>query len=192
MSDLAPPSHPHGAALVAELWQLIDSAPTCCCGGPGGVDPDILAGGIPDQQGSVGDQRAGYGEQVIAQLAADLTCAYGRGWSKRNLANMCLFAQCYPDFQIVQTLSAQLSWSHFVLLLGQRDDLPRHFYAELACIEGWSVRQLQDRVQSMLFDRSQISDVLSDINVEVCPGGSRDLDAARTPQELRTGNAVLR
>jgi len=103
------------------------------------------------------EQRAGYGESVMARLATELTRAYGRGWSKRNLANMCLFAQSYPDFEIVQTLSAQLSWSHFVLLIGQKDDLQREFYTELCRLENWSVRQLQDRMQSMLYERTAIS-----------------------------------
>lgn len=105
----------------------------------------------------LGNQRANYGEQVMARLAKELSQAYGRGWSKRNLANMCLFAQCYPDQQIVQTLSAQLSWSHFVLLIGLKDTLQRDFYAELACLERWPVRRLQERIQSMLFERTAIS-----------------------------------
>lgn len=79
------------------------------------------------------------------------------GWSKRNLANMCLFAQIYPDHTIVQTLSAQLSWSHFVLLLTQGDELKRSFYAELARLEGWGVRTLAERMDSMLFERSALS-----------------------------------
>ncbi|WP_172676679.1 hypothetical protein [Marinagarivorans algicola] len=40
----------------------------------------------------------------------ELTFALGRGWRKRNLA------QCFEDTPIVQTLSAQLSRSHFTLL----------------------------------------------------------------------------
>lgn len=103
------------------------------------------------------DQRGSYGDQVMARLAKELSQTYGRGWSKRNLANMCLFAQCYPDQQIVQTLSAQLSWSHFVLLIGLKDTLQRDFYAELTCLERWPVRRLQERIQSMLFERTAIS-----------------------------------
>ncbi len=35
-----------------------------------------------------------------------------------------------PDFKIVQTLSAQLGWSHFGLLFGVNDPLAREFYSE--------------------------------------------------------------
>ncbi len=37
------------------------------------------------------------------------------------------------------------------------DPLKRDFYIELCRLEGWSSRQLQERIQSMLFERSSIS-----------------------------------
>lgn len=55
-------------------------------------------------------ERADYGRQVIAGLSQQLTTAFGRGWSKRNLSQMVRFAELFPDRKIVQTLSAQLSW----------------------------------------------------------------------------------
>ena len=54
---------------------------------------------------------------MINELAKQLTRTFGKGWSKRNLTQMVKFAQYFPDLEIVQTLSAQLSWSHFVQLL---------------------------------------------------------------------------
>jgi hypothetical protein len=62
-------------------------------------------------------QRAAYGKQVIQTLAKQLTGQYGRGWSKRTLLNMVKFCQCFKAVEIVQALSAQLSWSHFNLLI---------------------------------------------------------------------------
>jgi len=53
-------------------------------------------------------ERADYGERVIKRLASDLVIA------KRNLHNTVRFYRVYP---IVQTVSAQLSWSHFVELI---------------------------------------------------------------------------
>lgn len=37
------------------------------------------------------------------------------------------------------------------------DPLKRDFYIEMTRLEGWSVRQLQDRVKSMLYERTAIS-----------------------------------
>ena len=54
-------------------------------------------------------------------------------------------------------LCAQLSWSHLRLLLGIDDPLKRDFYIEMGRQEHWSVRQLQERIGSMLFERTAIS-----------------------------------
>ena len=37
------------------------------------------------------------------------------------------------------------------------DPLKREFYIEMCCLEGWSSRQLQERIKSMLYERTAIS-----------------------------------
>ena len=54
-----------------------------------------------EQRGKI---RAAYGEELIKQLADDLSERYGRGFSKRNLAQMRLF---YLSWPILQTPSAK-------------------------------------------------------------------------------------
>lgn len=54
-----------------------------------------------------GRRRAGYGEQLIRQLAVGLTAEFGRGYSKQNLHQMCNFYLHWPQEKIVQTLSGQ-------------------------------------------------------------------------------------
>lgn len=102
-------------------------------------------------------QRAGYGDDVVATLAKQLRAEYGRGWSARHLRLCIRFAQSYPAIEIVNTLCAKLSWSHLRLIAALDEPLKRDFYTELCQLEGWSVRQLQERMQSMLFERSAIS-----------------------------------
>lgn len=63
------------------------------------------------QQEILKGERAEYGLQVIANLAKTLTQQLGKGWSKRNLAQMIKFAQIFPDLKIVQAVTAQLSWA---------------------------------------------------------------------------------
>jgi hypothetical protein len=46
--------------------------------------------------------------------------------------------------EIVPTLSAQLSWRHFVEIFALKDELQRDFYAEMCRVERWSVRTLRD------------------------------------------------
>ncbi|MFO0943707.1 MAG: PDDEXK nuclease domain-containing protein [Pirellulales bacterium] len=102
-------------------------------------------------------ERAEYGRQVIKRLSADLTQKYGKGWSSEQLHQCLRTAEAFPDEQIVYTLCTQLSWSHVRKLVYIEDPLKREFYAEMARLEGWSVRQLNERVQSMLFERTAIS-----------------------------------
>ncbi|WP_345889540.1 DUF1016 N-terminal domain-containing protein [Vibrio parahaemolyticus] len=65
------------------------------------------------RQEVLGGERADYGKQVIATLATELTAQYGKGWSKRNLAQMVKFAEVFTDAHIVQTLSAQCELEPF-------------------------------------------------------------------------------
>jgi len=70
---------------------------------------------------------------------------------------MVQFAATFPDEPIVATLSRQLSWSHFVLLLPLKDPLQREYYAQMCSAERWSVRTLRGRIDSMLYERTALS-----------------------------------
>jgi predicted nuclease of restriction endonuclease-like (RecB) superfamily len=102
-------------------------------------------------------QRAEYGKQVITELSRHLTQTYGKGWSERQLRYCILIAEVFPDQEILHTLCAKLSWSHLKLIMGIDDPLKRNFYIEITQLENWSVRQLQERINSMLFERTAIS-----------------------------------
>jgi DUF1016 N-terminal domain len=103
------------------------------------------------------DQRAEYGKQVIIALSKHLTQTYGKGWSERQLHYCILIAEVFPDREILHTLCAKLSWSHLKLIMGMEDPLKRSFYIEITQLEGWSVRQLQERLNSMLYERTALS-----------------------------------
>jgi|GEM_PF-1170200 len=55
-----------------------------------------------------GKRRAGYGEQLIERLSADLSTQFGRGFGVNNLENMRRFFLAYPRYPISQTLSGKL------------------------------------------------------------------------------------
>jgi predicted nuclease of restriction endonuclease-like (RecB) superfamily len=102
-------------------------------------------------------ERAEYGKQVIKRLSADLTAKYGKGWSPEQLRHCLRAVESFPGEQILYTLCTKLSWSHIRKLIFIENPLKREFYTEMAKLEGWSVRQLNERVQSMLFERTAIS-----------------------------------
>jgi predicted nuclease of restriction endonuclease-like (RecB) superfamily len=105
----------------------------------------------------LGDERGEYGKQVVERLAEALVLEYGSGFSRRNLFNMVRVARAFPGREIVQTLSAQLAWSHLVVLATLDDSLQREFYAQMCVLEKWSVRTLRNKIQGMLFERTAIS-----------------------------------
>lgn len=101
--------------------------------------------------------RAEYGKQIINTLSEQLTQTYGKGWSEKQLRHCVHFAETFPDLEIVSTLGRQLSWTHLKTLMYVDDELKRDFYIELAQLEKWSVRQLQERLNSMLYERTALS-----------------------------------
>jgi len=102
-------------------------------------------------------QRAEYGKQIIATLAQQLTADYGKGWSEKQLRHCLRAAETFTDEIIFSTVRRQLSWSHIKTLMYLDDSLKRDFYLEIARLEGWSSRQLQERINSQLFERTAIS-----------------------------------
>ncbi|MDP2767313.1 MAG: PDDEXK nuclease domain-containing protein [Candidatus Methanoperedens sp.] len=102
-------------------------------------------------------ERADYGKQIVQTLSGKLIAEYGRGFSRTNLFQMIRFAEVFNDLKIVQTLSEQLSWSHFVLIIAFDDPLKRDFYAEMCRIERWSTRTLRAQIQGMLYERTALS-----------------------------------
>jgi predicted nuclease of restriction endonuclease-like (RecB) superfamily len=103
------------------------------------------------------NERGRYGEQILATLSQELIAEFGRGFDATNLTRMMKFAEAFPDEKIVATLSQQLSWSHFRELLPFDQPLQREFYAEMCRMEGWSVRTLRGRIDSMLYERTALS-----------------------------------
>jgi predicted nuclease of restriction endonuclease-like (RecB) superfamily len=107
-----------------------------------------------------GNARAEYGSELLDKLSKDLTRAYGKGFSRTNLKNFRKFYLTFPkiqtasgEFEISQTLSDQLSWSHYSEILKADNDLEISFYIKQCEKENWSVRELKRQMKSMLFHR---------------------------------------
>ena len=105
------------------------------------------------------NSRAEYGKEILQTVSAKLTEEFGQGFSKRNLADMIKFSQVFDDFEIVSTLSRQLSWSHFKEIMYMDDSLKIEFYAQMSALDKWSVRTLRNRIDSMLYERTALSKI---------------------------------
>ena len=105
----------------------------------------------------VKNKRADYGKAVIEEISNHLSLHFGKGYSRSNLSRMVDFYTNFNNLEICATLSQKLSWSHIVEINKQKDELKREFYLTMCINENWSVRQLSERIDSMLFERTAIS-----------------------------------
>lgn len=97
-----------------------------------------------------GDERATYGDAVLERLSEKLTNEFVKGFSARNLRTMRKFYITYP---IWKTVSAKLSWSHYLELIKIEEEPKRNFYLKETMNSRWSVRELQRQKNSLLYER---------------------------------------
>ena len=83
--------------------------------------------------GKIINEHKTWGNKFIENLAADIRISFPgtKGYSIRNLKYMAKFAAEYPDEQFVQTVSAQIPWSHNIAILEKvKDPQQRIWYIE--------------------------------------------------------------
>ena len=154
-----------------------------------------------------GEQRAEYGKNLLKLLSTQLGKEYGSGFSVSALQYMRAFFLNYPDLLPIQhavrvisdeslsttentwqvgKLHSGLSWTHYRTLLKVERQTARDFYEIETIRNGWSARQLERQIASLLFDRLLKSrdkaGVLSLANQGLQP--SRPLDVIKDPYVL--------
>ena len=107
---------------------------------------------VEDEQGH--SERAEYGRELLKDLSKRLTKEFGRGFSVSNLQFMRRFFQ---EYEIQQTVSVKLTWSHYCELLSISDEKKRRFYEKESINANWSVRELKRQIKTSLFERLLLS-----------------------------------
>lgn len=143
-------------ALLADIRQLIDSARQRVALAVN-AELTLLYWQVGRRVRAEVGERAAYGQEVVKALAARLATEYGKGWSEKQLRHCLRLAEIFPDEAILSALRRELSWTHIKALIYIDDALKRDFYIGLCRVERWSSRQLQERMNSMLYERSAIS-----------------------------------
>jgi predicted nuclease of restriction endonuclease-like (RecB) superfamily len=95
-------------------------------------------------------ERAEYGRSLLEYLSERLTKEFGKGFTERNLRAM---RQFYEAFPIRHTLRAELSWSHYRLLMRVEEPSRREFYLTEGADSGWTTRQLERQINSFYYER---------------------------------------
>lgn len=102
-----------------------------------------------------------WGNKFINDLARDIKLEFShlKGFSIRNLKYMKKFAEEFTDFEIVQTVSAQLTWSHNTTILDKiKIYEQRKWYMRKAIENGWSVRVFEHQIATRLYERQALTD----------------------------------
>lgn len=102
------------------------------------------------EQEQQGQQRAEYGKQQLGQLSRHLQEQFGKGFDVTNLRNMRRFYLVFPKRE---TLSLELSWSHFNILSRLENSQARAWYMQEATQQNWSVRALERQIGVLYYER---------------------------------------
>ncbi|MDD5814727.1 MAG: PDDEXK nuclease domain-containing protein [Bacteroidales bacterium] len=103
-----------------------------------------------EQQGS---ERAKYGTELISELSNKLTLTYGNSYSKRNLQYYRKFYIQFPDFEKVNELVHNLSWTHIRRLLSVTNPEAQLWYMRNASEEMWSTTTLERNISTQYYER---------------------------------------
>jgi predicted nuclease of restriction endonuclease-like (RecB) superfamily len=105
------------------------------------------------------NKRADYGKQIVPTLSAQLENKYGRNFTEKNVRRMLQFAEQFADNAIVVTLSRQLSWSHFLVLIPLKTMDAKLFYAQESVTQALGVRDLRKQIATKTYERTQIANI---------------------------------
>lgn len=130
-----------------------------------------------------GKERADYGKYIIRNLSKEIEPLYGSGFGVRQLERSRQFYRMYP---IASTLRTQLSWSQYKLLITIPDPEKREYYELEAVNEGWTGRQLERQINSMLYERLLLSN-----DKEAVLAVARNERVPESPQEIIKDPMVL-
>lgn len=119
-------------------------------------------------------KRADYGKQIVVTLSRELVERFGRNYEEKNLRRMIQFADKFPDLEIVVTLSRQLTWSHFLVLIPVKNEEARIFYGKMAMEGVWGVRDLRKEISKKLYERTEHVNIQLPSNIPLAKGIFKD------------------
>ena len=125
-----------------------------------------------------------WGNRFIDNLATDIRMDFpeSKGYSVRNLKYMAKFAETYPNREFVQTVSAQIPWSHNIAIIEKvKDPEQRIWYIQKTAENGWSHNVLIHQIESGLYQRQVLVDKVSNF-VSRLPSPQSEL-AAQTMKD---------
>ena len=126
-----------------------------------------------------------YGKEIIIQLSKQLTAKFGKGFESRNLYRFVQFYKMYPEILTTVLTQSFLSWSHYLILMQVISQDARKWYENEAIKGMWSVRTLQNHVNTNAYDRVLITHnkelVCKDLISKADPEKEKRLEFVKNP-----------
>ena len=99
------------------------------------------------------ENNSSYGDNVYTMFADKLSFKYGRGFSRRNINNMCLFNKLLENWHMCAKLE-NVSWSHIRELLRFRDESIINYYLNEIENKKLTIEELLFAIKSKSFERT--------------------------------------
>ncbi len=105
--------------------------------------------------GKIINEHSEWGNKFLNNLSSEILNEFptSKGFSVRNLQNMVKFYREYPEIEIVQTVAAQIPWSHNLEILKVKSKEQRLWYINKTIENGWSKNILAHQIDTNLYAR---------------------------------------
>ena len=109
-----------------------------------------------------------WGKSIVTEFASFVQSKYVgiKGFSAQNIWRMKQFYETYAGNEKLSTLSRELTWSNNVLIMvSAKTTEAQEFYMNLAIKSNYSARELERQLDSMLFERTMISNQVNQLQL---------------------------
>lgn len=109
-----------------------------------------------------------WGKSIVQEFANYVQSKYVgiKGFSAQNIWRMKQFYETYAGNEKLSPLVRELPWTNNILIMvSAKTDEAREFYINLSIKNGYSKRELERQLDSMLFERTMISDQVNQLQL---------------------------
>lgn len=120
-------------------------------------------------------KESGWGKSVVQQFSDFLKRTYpsSNGFSAQNIWRMKQFFETYKDNEKLSPLVREISWSNNLLIMaGCKTEESKEFYLRLCIKNRYGKRELERQIDSMLFERTILSNQKNKLFIEQNPSVS--------------------
>lgn len=109
-----------------------------------------------------------WGKSIVQEFANFVQSKYAgiKGFSAQNIWRMKQFYETYAGNEKLAPLVRELPWTNNILIMvSAKTDEAREFYINLSIKNGYSKRELERQLDSMLFERTMISNQVNQLQL---------------------------